>query len=1252
MGKLAQPRLAVLVNGGTLPVHIQWRKAVVAVTLGFVLFSARAGQAQEDSLNFFKNYFITGDYQVGGVGLSGMGVDGIATGTIHFGDAHMNRVPAEAEILAAFLYWQVVSTESLGTDSGSAGATFNGYSLSSPEGLSLAKVLDEAGSAPCWSSGGGTGRSDGSKRTYTYRADVLRFLPIGDVKGLPNFGKHLVNDADLQAHGKAALTVELTDSGSGNGVPNALGASLVVIYRDPDPSAPLAAIVIYDGGYTMDNSTQVMLQTIEGFYEPADLPSVLGKMTHIVGSGQANKSERLLINGREYFNPFQGSQGPDWDNFTINNLDTPSGSSLTTSVDTEGVNSFDCLNWGAIVYRTEVQDSDGDGLLNIWETPQPEPLTDPNGQPLPNLAAMGASPTRPDIFIEIGYMWVDPDPETPGELVSYGDELKLEHSHRPTHETLKLVGERFSLNGINVHFDVGDDYPHGEADPYIIRDIDTLDLARGGESMNEMETVCDRGQDDPPWVCQFSEYPGTVGWKSGFRFFRDRPLTLTDDECELYEEDGDPTTTCERVFDRNRKDIFRYALFAHALGVPKDSCLVDDPESVDFGYPSLSCMEVEEDYHIPQTFTGVGDYLGGDFMVTLGAFDDFEGRPVGTPFWVAGTLMHELGHNLGRRHGGEPFEPNCKPNYLSVMNYLFQLRGLVDELGVPQIDYSGQGLGALNETVLSESAGLFSALPYRTAWYAPLPGSIGEVLGIPAAERHCDGSPLRVNDLGELEEPPTARFDGTSIALGPIDWNADGDTEDRDLRQDLNFDGDKAELNPSSNDWESLRLNQAGSRRNVGGWFFVPDPVTGGFQAFMGPISLDTGRGDLGRGDLGRGDLGRGDLGRGDLGRGDLGRGDLGRGDLGRGDLGRGDLGRGDLGRGDLGRGDLGRGDLGRGDLGVGTDEGVFEIDRATATALGNTPPYLLTATVIEATHRILLEWKAPNVGSVTQFRVFRMDGDAITAASEPVELGAVSFVKGQVDYAYIDTTELAAGDYTYFVVADFEDDATSGPSNLAVVTAVNDAPVAVDDSYSTDEGVTLDVAAPGVLENDSDVDSETLTAVLDAGPSHGTLTLNTDGSFTYTPNPGFAGADSFTYTANDVGSSTLATVSITVVPILYDFEPVKNLPPPPKKKHSAGSAIPLEWRLTRNGVAVGSSGVDPKIRIIAGTGEVEEFTPEDPGSSSFQPPTESNGWTWHFNWQTVGPNGSELATSLYRFEIELRRNGQVFVVEGQVTFQ
>ena len=93
-----------------------------------------------------------------------------------------------------------------------------------------------------------------------------------------------------------------------------------------------------------------------------------------------------------------------------------------------------------------------------------------------------------------------------------------------------------------------------------------------------------------------------------------------------------------------------------------------------------------------------------------------------------------------------------------------------------------------------------------------------------------------------------------------------------------------------------------------------------------------------------------------------------------------------------------------------------------------------------------------------------------------------------------------------------------------------NHAPVAANDSYTTNEDMPLVIAAVGVLGNDSDADGNALTSIISTGPSHGTVTLGADGNFVYTPNANFNGTDSFTYIANDgTANSNIATVTITV---------------------------------------------------------------------------------------------------------------------------
>jgi len=121
--------------------------------------------------------------------------------------------------------------------------------------------------------------------------------------------------------------------------------------------------------------------------------------------------------------------------------------------------------------------------------------------------------------------------------------------------------------------------------------------------------------------------------------------------------------------------------------------------------------------------------------------------------------------------------------------------------------------------------------------------------------------------------------------------------------------------------------------------------------------------------------------------------------------------------------------------------------------------------------------------------------------------------------------------------------------SNLATITInvinINDAPGATDDSYETLQDVVLDVPAPGVLANDVDADpTDAIFVDVKDEPMHGTLVLNQDGSFTYTPDAGFYGTDTFTYYMLGIPMPTseyvdTATVTITVHPAAKIYLPL-----------------------------------------------------------------------------------------------------------------
>jgi hypothetical protein len=128
-------------------------------------------------------------------------------------------------------------------------------------------------------------------------------------------------------------------------------------------------------------------------------------------------------------------------------------------------------------------------------------------------------------------------------------------------------------------------------------------------------------------------------------------------------------------------------------------------------------------------------------------------------------------------------------------------------------------------------------------------------------------------------------------------------------------------------------------------------------------------------------------------------------------------------------------------------------------------------------------------------------------------------------------------------------------------VAPVDDAPNAVNDSYATASGQTLVVGpGAGLLHNDTDVDGPSLSATKVSGPTHGSATVASDGSFSYTPASGYAGADSFTYRTTAGSLSDTATVTIQVLAADATVPPPTKAPiPTSAPQPSAGpSAVAL----------------------------------------------------------------------------------------------
>jgi len=133
--------------------------------------------------------------------------------------------------------------------------------------------------------------------------------------------------------------------------------------------------------------------------------------------------------------------------------------------------------------------------------------------------------------------------------------------------------------------------------------------------------------------------------------------------------------------------------------------------------------------------------------------------------------------------------------------------------------------------------------------------------------------------------------------------------------------------------------------------------------------------------------------------------------------------------------------------------------------------------------------------------------------------------------YTYQGNLNYNGSDSFTYTVNDGRGGSATGTVSITV-TPVNDAPVAVADSYMNQWNTPLVVAANGILGNDTDVDNTPaqLSAILMSGTTHGVLSFNANGGFTYMPNPNYSGNDTFSYMVSDGAlTSNVVTVTITI---------------------------------------------------------------------------------------------------------------------------
>ncbi len=215
------------------------------------------------------------------------------------------------------------------------------------------------------------------------------------------------------------------------------------------------------------------------------------------------------------------------------------------------------------------------------------------------------------------------------------------------------------------------------------------------------------------------------------------------------------------------------------------------------------------------------------------------------------------------------------------------------------------------------------------------------------------------------------------------------------------------------------------------------------------------------------------------------------------------------------------------------------------------------------------------------------VEGNALTAVLvTPPAAGTLTLnPDGSFSYLYPTDNINVATQYTFTYTAD-DGLANSAPATVTLtVLPFNNAPVANADGYPAFGGATLNVAAPGVLANDTDVEGNPLTAVLVSPPATGALTLNANGSFTYKYPLNANAQETFTYKANDGRSdSNPVTVTLTISSVI-------NRPP---------VAVADKFNVPRNTTST--------INIIANDYDPDSFDAINPASITIVQPLKKGG--------------------------------------------
>jgi len=1006
---------------GSLKVAAGMVLALLLVLLGV---APPAVAQTTNPLQFYKNYFVTGDYAAKGVGVRNTGQLDPATGrrlavneiTIPNCTGNPNTdkgecVPADAKIFGAFFYWMTL--EKTGVPSGEKGYALNPATVGGPapqlincsiDGgnrcVMLGKPVGPSQTAQCWSNGGSTGNNNGAPSMQVYRADVLRFLPtVGGNK-------------------IARLKFWVPDNGgNGNGVPLTEGGSLVVLYTKS--SLPFKGIVIFDGMFAMNRSTDGLLQTIDGFYQAATngAPPYSAKITHIAGDGQNNFPEQLWFGTSSATNPlgpstgpFVGSSGDAWDNLTydVTPFVTNGTGSVQTKVD-HGQGSFDCIAWSAIVFSTPVLDSDADGLVDLWEQPgggyQDRTRNGWASQVIP-LYSMGARVGQQDLFVEVDHQ------------VRYKADGTVDHTEQPTAEVLNMVGAALTKppqanRKIHVHFDAG---PNIAPSEFII--AAGAGPLEGGDAANEKNKAFYCGEVANTDTCAFPGQPGLVRWLKTILEVQHSYVPKSDPKYLP----GDPnyvkgTAQNSRLyFSEARSHVFHHVFAVHQLAMR-------DPNDTGFANGQFVGYRA-------RTVSGRSNLPGRSLVLATGGWKSI------TPTGRAGTLLHELAHSLSVTHQGTANGLNCNPNRQGVVNYANQL-GFYDAAGKLVIGLSNQVLkGQSNyedESLLQEAQSLTAdgntngTTEYRLRWYAPAQ-NVAQYLGLDklnppaqlvAPKRHCDGSATTNSDANVIRVDRVTLGQVSAVSLSNIDWNYNRliDT----APGDINFNGksgnngEKTAAFDGSNDFQDI-IDRRGLQQ-----IDVSPNVFGLSRGVLYRDLLNPNESELGTDEIGTDEIGTDEIGTDEIGTDEIGTDEIGTDEIGTDEIGTDE---------------------------IGTDE-IGEVDETQATLSGGNAATINTIQVVGNGNNagVLLTW-TPGGGNVVSYTIVRSEtinrNSDTVSTNPPTIIGPlapnVNSLPGQPVPNYVDFGAANNTRYRYIILTTFQDPATgqtsgSGPSDPAFIT-------------------------------------------------------------------------------------------------------------------------------------------------------------------------------------------------------------------------